>query len=430
MGKQGRKAWYNEGPAPWHTGQGTADTSSTSSTWSYWHGSWKHKKDNNSKDQPSFPVYSQTPLPPSAPFNEAIAVGDDVEKETVGNYMKGLQKALTACRKADAKMRRIQELKDTRDQQWAQYQRDLKSSFLAQKKQFQRDMETLNQDLRKAMEVSQAAVQAVQNFAQGQAVSDAVMAAVPAEACREAEDAWESLMRAEASQPSPTPQSPDGMLAQALQEAHDLACTTQAMKAMQLQAGMSPPNRGIVTPKRGTTAGAPRSALRPAASFAQPCGQERTEPPSEMSQKLQLNMRQLQHQVPVADPPAASADPYLPAPASTPCPATSPLPRTPPHRSPGPKARLGIKEATKTASAPSRATLQRVPLAEVLQGRRDKLTSEVTVEPTAIAQTTPDPSGTGLQVQEGTVQSFLIDDDHEPDDQLGEGPSPGFGLME
>ena len=47
-------------------------------------------------------------------------------------YMRDLQKALTQCKKAEAKLRRLQETKATREKQWQQYQRDLKKVFLDQ----------------------------------------------------------------------------------------------------------------------------------------------------------------------------------------------------------------------------------------------------------------------------------------------------------
>ena len=338
MGKQGRQSWSSETTPPWKGGKGGADTSHSSSTWSYWQGSWKAKKDTAGKEKPpTFPVYSQTPLSTSASVAETAYVTPDNESESVGNYMKGLQKALSACRKADAKLRRLQELKDTREQQWSQYQKDLKTSFLAQKKQFQKDMDTLHLDLKKAMEASQTAVMNVQTFAQGKPQNDVAMVLQNPEDIQEADDAWNVLMNADTTSPSSMPQSPDAVLARALQEAHELARTTQALQSMQIQSGTPQLRRALVTPKRGTTAGAPRTVIRPGPSHPQREPSEEKRPAPEMLQKLQCNLQQLQQLEPGAEPPTASADPYLSA---SPAGPSVSVTRTPPHRSPGSKPRL------------------------------------------------------------------------------------------
>ena len=420
MGKQGRQTWSGDAQHPWQQAQ----QGSQSSSWSYWGGPWKAKADKDKADSNKankFPVYSQTPLPKGSVATEGDSTDFTMEVGSMGTYMRDLQKALSACRRAEGKMRKLQDLRIKREQQWQQYQKDLKASYLTQKKQFQRDMEVLNQDLTQAVSVSRAAIAEVQAFAQGQegSVSSPLHQAASPAVQQEAEEAWDFLMQADAEMASPVPAQSDTMLAQALQEAHELAKTTRAMQDMQLRPLVSPLRKTVVTPKRGTTSGIPRpmhqAATVPSQLAAQAASVAAPLPPTQdMLRRLQLNLQQLQTLPPTAEAASVPAmdDPYQTPPPvpNAPTSPVTPAVRTPPHRSPGHKARTGIKESSKHA-ATSRPPTARVPLSDLLQEKRDRMTAALE---------------TGQSLDGAShSQSFLIDDDPE-----GDATSPGFGLME
>ena len=430
MGKQGRQAWASDSAPPWH-GQQDSQQGSQSFTWSYWGGPWKPKagKDGTAAAPSNkFPTYTQTPLPKN--HQAADLEVSDVAADTTGlnNYMKELQKALSACRKADGKLRKLQDLRCKRESQWSQYQRELKASYLAQKRQYQKDMDALSQDLEYAVAASRQAVANVQAFAQGQDRME--VSPLPKERpepdSREADEAWDVFMKQDLS-PSPDQPTSDSVLAQALQEAHELARATQAMQAMQLRTATPPLRRTMITPKRGTSTGAPLSAPRrvsPATALA-------PEPPAgdspEMLRKLQCSLQQLSGQQSDTTPlpaPSLPSDPYQ-VPLTSPLASPSPVPKVTPRKSPGHKARAGIKELTKAATAP-KVHAGHVPLSEVLQDKRDKLTAQLpsTAAPSQEPSTDvlPAPSS-----ESHVIKAPVFIDDDDPDHH---GPSPGFGLME
>ena len=440
MGKQGRNSWQADGQAPWQQGQGQG---SNSSSWAYWGGSWKAKPGKEDDAQPpanKFPQYSRTPLPQPGvagdqePGNMAIATAG------MGHYMRDLQRALTTCRKADGRLRKLQEQRATKDLQWQQFQRDVKANYLAQKKQYQRDIETLAQDLTAAMEASRVAVAAVQSLAAGQEpVSQPACVVGPPQATQEAEDAWSQLMGASEGAHHPSsPEAPDSVLALALKEAHELARTTQAMQSMHLQTAPSPMRRVHVTPKRGTSAGAPLTVRRGAAPVYSGPLQEAPSP--EMGQRLELSLQQLQQLQGSApsssDPHVPVSDPYqVPSPVPVHSPPAEPPRSATPHKSPGHKARAGVKDASKQAAAvAARPQVPRVPLSDRLQEKRDKLTAELPHAALSSADAARPPGAPSLTsplpVQPTGPQTFLIDDDHGPSAAEVGTQSPGFGMME
>ena len=346
----------------------------------------------------------------------------------LNSYMKELQKALSACRKADGKLRKLQDLRCKREAQWSQYQKELKASYLAQKRQFQKDMNSLCQDLDQAVAASRLAVANVQAFAQGQDRMEVSPEPRPHSAAdsQDADDAWDMLMRQELS-PSPTHAASDTVLAQALQEAHELAKATQAMQAMQLRAATPPLRRAVVTPKRGTSAGAPLSVPRrvsPAANTLPAPVQESAPADSpEMLRKFaavvggagggRLCLRPPCSLRPV--PGSADAAGHRVFTCAQGC--TAQVPRA-----------QGSSQYQRDlqAATVSKAQVLHVPLSEVLQDKRDKLTAQLPVTSEHARAVTADAPPHQHAAPSSARASVLIDDD-DPDQH---GPSPGFGLME
>ena len=434
MGKQGRQIWAQDSKPPWH-GQQDSQQGSQSFSWSYWGGPWKAKPGRDGTDAgptQKFPTYTQTPLPKNQQTVDVDVSEVPTDATGLNSYMKELQKALSACRKADGKLRKLQDLRCKREAQWSQYQKELKASYLAQKRQFQKDMDSLCQDLDQAVAASRLAVANVQAFAQGQDRMEVSPEPRPHSAAdsQDADDAWDMLMRQELS-PSATHAASDTVLAQALQEAHELAKATQAMQAMQLRAATPPLRRAVVTPKRGTSAGAPLSVPRRVAAAANtlPAPVQESAPADspEMLRKLQCSLQQLSG-VPEADTSASAlpvpSDPYQ-VPQMQQATVYSPVPKVTPRKSPGHKVRASIKETSKAATV-SKAQVLHVPLSEVLQDKRDKLTAQLPDTSEHAPAVTADRPSPQHAAPSSARASVLIDDD-DPDQH---GPSPGFGLME
>ena len=85
--------------------------------------------------QTRFPAYHQTKVDDVAvpPAQEEDLYPAWVERGAPTNYMRDLQRALTQCRKAEGRLRRLQEARGLKERQWQQYQRELKTAFLDQK---------------------------------------------------------------------------------------------------------------------------------------------------------------------------------------------------------------------------------------------------------------------------------------------------------
>ena len=61
--------------------------------------------------------------------------------------MNAAQKALTAPRKADGKMRRLKEEKERREKQWTQWAAETRASFFAQMKEYETDIARINDEM-------------------------------------------------------------------------------------------------------------------------------------------------------------------------------------------------------------------------------------------------------------------------------------------
>ena len=273
MGKQGKQGWYNNTQAPWR-GQAGQQGSDSSSSWAYWPGSWRARhKDGTDQSSVKFPAYSQTPVSQATETSVNIAplIALD-DSSSVAVCMRDLQKALTACRKSENRMRKISETRATKEQQWMQYQKEMKQAFLQNKRQFQKDLDALDKDLQQALQQSHAAISQVQSLAQGHAAAPATLEPVAMET-QEEEDSWLNFIGT----PGPAEVTPDQCLAQALQEAHLLAQQAQAAQAAQSVPTGLGIWRGLLTPKRATTGvpiGQPASSpacISTAAAVQMPC---------------------------------------------------------------------------------------------------------------------------------------------------------------
>ena len=143
MGKQGRK-WHGS-QAPWKEGK---DGNQQDSNWSYWSGSWRTRQQ---KDQPQqekttlqlFPDYNKMKLQDGQNSLRALETAmevSDPEDLTEQDFVKCLQKLLNAARKADSRLRKLEQDKEHKSTQWEEFQAALKAKFVEQRALFQREM--------------------------------------------------------------------------------------------------------------------------------------------------------------------------------------------------------------------------------------------------------------------------------------------------
>ena len=221
MGKKGQGEWKG---ATWQRQSGSQQQS-----WSYWDGSWKNRQP---RQQNQFPDYGQTQIDVwnGATEQQHPEEGEsEQDQQGLSVYMKELQKALTACRKSDGKLRKLQENKQLKERQWLQYQADLKKKYVEQNRAFNKDMESYAQEMAQAMAASKAAVDRVQELAAGGVGASRPMEQDFPLTTQAEEDAWQDLMQGpDASGSSAVAQ--DDLLARALREAHSLSSHAVAIQ--------------------------------------------------------------------------------------------------------------------------------------------------------------------------------------------------------
>ena len=242
-----------------------------------------------------FPQYSQTPVTEATEDSHTVSL-NTLEDRNMTVYMKDLQKALSACRKAENRMRKLTESRTVKEQQWQRYQREMKQAFLQNKKQYQKDLDGIDRDLHLAMSQSQEAIAHVQRLAQGQQAPPEHDSPAPMET-QEDEDSWLSFIAT----PSAPEASTDQCLAQALKEAHLLAQQTQAVRELHAGPSHATARKHSQTPKRTTASVALGS-----------CQSQPSPPESACDPRLSLSLQELQHAGPTTPARRTQAPPLTP----------------------------------------------------------------------------------------------------------------------
>ena len=159
-------------------------------SYQYWPGSWsvspRHR--NNSADR-----YDQVQLDQETASKRPSdtrpwrTAGQEVSEQT--SVMAAIQKSLTSARKADGKVRRIQEDKKKKQRQWSQWVLEQKAKFAKQRKQYEEDLQRLDQELAETTAQGTAAALRVKEIVLGGAA-----AIQPQESVPETDVEWERLM--------------------------------------------------------------------------------------------------------------------------------------------------------------------------------------------------------------------------------------------
>ena len=197
-------------------------------SWSYWSGSWRayrspknkgQDKDAAGSDATTFPGYSSMDVKGVSPTGNApLALGAALETTAGSNadYLKLVQKSINNNRRIEGRLRKIAEETDHKHAQWRAFEKHVQESYLAQRKQYQTDVDALAKEVgdleRQRAEAMQQLVDVVE-ARQSREAPDAPMPAAPPQDIA----AWRALV-GEASDASA---ESDHGLAQALLAAQD-----------------------------------------------------------------------------------------------------------------------------------------------------------------------------------------------------------------
>ena len=121
--------------------------------WQYWQGTWSPRRQANLEVR-----YDQVELREQPQADQQAIVGPT-------GYLSAMQKALTAAKKQDLRLRKIAEQKERRRKQWLQYEEDTKKSYAKQKQQYDIDQQKLDAEYAEAVEAGNLAASQCQAIA-------------------------------------------------------------------------------------------------------------------------------------------------------------------------------------------------------------------------------------------------------------------------
>ena len=164
-------------------------------SWGYWSGSrqqapWKQDKQDKDKGNNSTAAASKSVL---APYDQTKLGQPGQDSQTLvqvisssgtdgdAGLVKQLQSCVNAARKAETKVKKLLQDKQVRVAQWRQYEQDVKSAFLAERKRHLGMLEQLEADTSKALAAQEEARAKVRAAAQAQDSRDVGMVPSPPE---------------------------------------------------------------------------------------------------------------------------------------------------------------------------------------------------------------------------------------------------------
>ena len=194
----GRRDSWSSG---WNKQQPQGQREADSRPWRLWQGAWSASpKGGGGTGQRQ--RYDQMPLP--ADTTTGRTTESDPERSGRGAFMKEIQRIVTAARKADGRVRRLQEERSRREVQWKEFERKSRADFLEEKQKYTADLQRLEDDIEAAKQQGADASEEVQTLvATGMRAREAPQAAV-------APDDWDALITAEGTD------EPSGFLRDAL----------------------------------------------------------------------------------------------------------------------------------------------------------------------------------------------------------------------
>ena len=363
-----------------------------------WHGAWASASPKDAST--AIPARYDSMHVPQAKAGASLALAEEPMSTGDTALNREIQRSLTVAKKADVRLRKLQEEKARKTAQWELYAKDVKRKFLNQRKQFENDLVRIQGDMAAAMEAGQDASANLRKV---------VDQGVPSQMDTSEEDmkAWDELTT-EALEPAPS-----GFLQDAMRTASAARRPPPGMEALPgYPAGAPSAPQGMMTPEAasrllaavmmhmpgGLTGPAPSGCVGPHPSMAPPAPTEHAGAPT-------------------AAGPANIPTPYVPSPS-------------------GRKEEAASPSAAK-ASPPKRPPTQRVPLrggplrpVHPSTGPLSSIQNKLDMRRTAMTPfgLTPDLLATGLQTtvngQPTAVPTEEIETDGEELPDAHHGPVP------
>ena len=157
-GQRGKTWTDSDGPPAGYGGQGNA-------YWQLWHGARSPKASAPWRPAPkaksAFPTYDARPLPGTS--QQPGMGGPQAARDTSGLNL--FQAALNSARKAEGKVNRVQNAIEKSRAQYAEFQKDLRNSYLKEKERFNPDQDRLQRELSEALKGQQQARSEVKRVA-------------------------------------------------------------------------------------------------------------------------------------------------------------------------------------------------------------------------------------------------------------------------
>ncbi|OLQ08065.1 hypothetical protein AK812_SmicGene8458 [Symbiodinium microadriaticum] len=192
MGRGGNRGYKQQ---QWRSDYEGSQAPGYGKYYKYWEGSWSVSP--KSQAQPSQGArYDATPSTsrrPAAPWKEMF---HPPPQET--SVMVAVQKALTATRKADVRMRKLREEREHKQQAWQEFLDTKRKELATQKKNFDADLLRIDKDMESTAESGSMAATRVQELV----LKGAVALQQPVEAVSSTGEEWDALIaEATASEP-------------------------------------------------------------------------------------------------------------------------------------------------------------------------------------------------------------------------------------
>ena len=413
MGKYNNK--WGSGQAPWKDGKHATGQQDANAYWSYWSGTWRvpnsaqrgQEQEEAKKDvMQQFPAYNQIKIQAgsqSARTAETALDISDAEDCGTQDYVKMLQRLLNGARKTDARMRKLVLEKDTKTAQWEEFQNALRAKFLEQRSLFNKDVKSIEKELRDLEQQRRVNLRQIQEAVAGGGGSGS---SGPVNEGPSQEDlaAWDSFVGVGAAAMDATPD--DEIIRRALRAAQEPAA---------FLAGAVP----VQVPSAGEAAESQVSHLLGADPFSTPARKGAHAPPHTpvMSkapaarlplgggQQLDGSAAGLRDVAQYGRGSPVMTDPYV----TSPLPATSVTMRTsrspPARRSPAKVDghRASVKDGARPASV-VRVRQEKLQTGDVLHAKRMAACREILQAPSAV-ECSPQ--------QQGVPVMRILDDDNE-----------------
>ena len=269
MGKSGK---WGGGQAPWKDDKSAQGRQDSNAYWSYWSGAWKapgsaskdkDKEQSTSEVMQQFPAYSQIKVSTGAAASRTIDVAmeiSDAEDGPSPAFVKLLQRLLNSARRAEAKIRKLTQDKDTKKSQWEEFQQAMRARFIEQRGAYNKDLKSIDKELGELAQQRQDILLQIQEAVAGGGQPTQSCAAGSSQPSAEDLEAWNHFVDVKVGATKTPPD--DEIIRRALQAAHNPTAFLAQVKAHGEDAASAggkemEPMSSFMTPQRKGTHATP-----------------------------------------------------------------------------------------------------------------------------------------------------------------------------